>query len=314
MKIGTKSVLFGAHQFILHPLFVAAAWWKLYGFPWDPRLWVAFIVHDLGYWGKPDMDGPEGERHVEWGARVMGRLFDCNDGSGGCSFSCGKLINSCCRMNFWHDLCLYHSRFRAKQDRRLCSPLCFADKLSICLEPAWLYLPRVILSGEIREYMKLAVDKYSTMGLRTTSRNSWFADVQTYLRRWVAEHKDGRPDSWTPAAGKQAAAERRGGKMGIAVKMPLFQPDAQGNNTAESVSHLPPAALPQMMVCKVCRDEHNEDSNHSRPHLVDNFCASHGCVPVTEPKPRMMIQNKRVHLEDGNCKSFGCVPVEEKHE
>ena len=37
MKIGTRSVLFGAHQFATHPWFVAAAWWRLYGFPWDPR-------------------------------------------------------------------------------------------------------------------------------------------------------------------------------------------------------------------------------------------------------------------------------------
>lgn len=51
MKTGTKSVLFGAHCFFIHPLFVALAWWKLFGFPWDPRLWVAFFVHDLGYWG-----------------------------------------------------------------------------------------------------------------------------------------------------------------------------------------------------------------------------------------------------------------------
>jgi len=65
MKVGTKSVLFGAHCFFLHPWFVAAAWWKLYGFPFDLRLWVAFFCHDLGYLGKPNMDGPEGETHPE---------------------------------------------------------------------------------------------------------------------------------------------------------------------------------------------------------------------------------------------------------
>jgi len=42
--------------------FVAWGWWTLYGFPFDPRLWVAFFVHDLGYIGKPNMDGPEGTR------------------------------------------------------------------------------------------------------------------------------------------------------------------------------------------------------------------------------------------------------------
>src|SRR5687767_14998869 len=28
MKIGTKSILFGTHKFLIHPLFFAYAWWK----------------------------------------------------------------------------------------------------------------------------------------------------------------------------------------------------------------------------------------------------------------------------------------------
>lgn len=60
---------------MLHPIFIAVAWIKLYGFPFDPRVWIAFFVHDLGYWGKRNMDGPEGETHVELGARIM-HLFD----------------------------------------------------------------------------------------------------------------------------------------------------------------------------------------------------------------------------------------------
>ena len=74
MKVGTKSLLFGAHNIFIHPFLVFIAWWRLYGFPADPRLWVAFIVHDWGYLGKPNMDGPEGETHVELGARIM-RIF-----------------------------------------------------------------------------------------------------------------------------------------------------------------------------------------------------------------------------------------------
>ena len=70
MTVGTKSVLFGAHQFLIHPWFVAWGWWTLYGFPLDPRLWVAFFVHDLGYIGKPNMDGPEGETHPLLGAKA----------------------------------------------------------------------------------------------------------------------------------------------------------------------------------------------------------------------------------------------------
>jgi hypothetical protein len=71
MKVGTKSILFGAHCFLIHPIFVFIAWCQLYGFPYDPRIWIAFFVHDLGYWGKPNMDGPEGEKHVELGAKIM---------------------------------------------------------------------------------------------------------------------------------------------------------------------------------------------------------------------------------------------------
>ena len=74
MNIGTRSVLFGAHQFLLHPLCLAIAWRRLYGFPWDPRLWAAFFLHDLGYIGSGDMDGPEGEKHVELGANIMRAL------------------------------------------------------------------------------------------------------------------------------------------------------------------------------------------------------------------------------------------------
>lgn len=188
MKIGTKSVLFGAHCFFLHPWFVAAAWWKLYGFPWDPRLWVAFFVHDIGYLGKPNMDGPEGESHPYVGARIMQRLFDRD------RFGMGDAARY-----RWHDFCLYHSRFLAKREGVNPSRLCPADKLSICLTPAWLYLPMVRWSGEIHEYMKLAKSgKYDTMNIPTSAQLTWYRGVQDYLRRWVEEHQDGRNDTWTP--------------------------------------------------------------------------------------------------------------------
>lgn len=49
MRVGTKSVLFGAHAFWLHGFFVAAGWVKLYGPPWDVRIWLSFFLHDVGY-------------------------------------------------------------------------------------------------------------------------------------------------------------------------------------------------------------------------------------------------------------------------
>src|SRR6202521_1820051 len=74
MTIGTRSVLYGAHCAVLHPWFLAVAWSKLYGFPWDPRLWASFCLHDIGYISKPNMDGYEGETHVVLGIKIMSLL------------------------------------------------------------------------------------------------------------------------------------------------------------------------------------------------------------------------------------------------
>ena len=181
MAIGTRSILFGAHQFLLHPLFLAWAWWKLYGVPWDPRLWLAFVLHDLGYLGKPNMDGPEGETHPEFAARLMGRLFGDD----------------------WADFCRYHSRHNAKRDGVPYSRLCVADKLVIALEPWWLYLPRVWATGELAEYLREAREAqpesmFKQMGFgRAGTARQWFRDLQGYIRAWVAEHREGKPDTWT---------------------------------------------------------------------------------------------------------------------
>lgn len=176
MKLGTKSVLFGAHCFFLHPLFVFAAWWKLYGFPYDPRLWVAFFVHDLGYWGKPNMDGEEGERHPYFGARIM-KVFG----------------------HRWYEFTLYHSRFLAKKNGAQYSKLCVADKYAIVLTPSWLYLPMVMATGEIKEYMKDAAKNSNGEIKVQASALTWHKGVQEYVRRWVMEHKDIKEDTWTNA-------------------------------------------------------------------------------------------------------------------
>lgn len=168
MQIGTKSLLFGAHQFIIHPVFVAIAWWKLYGFPWDPRLWFAFFLHDIGYWGKPNIDGHKGNTHPYKAAIIMRKLF---------------------KEGRWYRFCLYHSRFLADHHEQPYSRLCFADKLSMTLEPPCIYLPRVILSGEIKEYMGLTDTKYKdNKGILTTTKRIWFRSVCKYLRGWVKEN------------------------------------------------------------------------------------------------------------------------------
>jgi hypothetical protein len=212
MKIGTKSVLFGYHCVLLHWMFVARGWFHLYGFQrvrigtkvipigmsavpssestlrlayftslWDPRLWIAFFIHDLGYWGKPNMDGPEGEKHPEWAARVMGQMFG----------------------EPWGSLCLYHSRFYAKLDHAAPSPLCFADKLAICYLPDWLYMKMIFATGEVHEYMR---ESGRMIGARVAHSDAkvWMADVKQYVWAWVEQHKDGTWDAWTPIPTERA--------------------------------------------------------------------------------------------------------------
>jgi len=218
MKIGTKSVLFGAHCFLLHPFFVAAAWIKLYGFPFDPRIWVAFFVHDLGYIGKPNMDGPEGERHVELGGAIMHLfdgwskqeliLFNPTQAETKQAFDKGFTVKRAFngwgpwlftkweRSTKWRDFSLYHSRYYAKKNNQPPSRLCFADKLSFTLTPAWIYLPMVNATGEIHEYLKMA-KKLGKHRSPVTGQRLWHNQLAAYMQKWVDEHKDGSADTWT---------------------------------------------------------------------------------------------------------------------
>jgi hypothetical protein len=222
MKVGTKSVLYGAHCFLLHPWFVAAGWRRLYGFPWDPRLWVAFFVHDLGYWGKPNMDGPEGELHPFLGAKIMGRLFDYRSADGDFAWNASWFARSFGRaiakvfgvsppggtspdLNLtWYCFTFYHSRFLAKRYGTEPTRLCAADKLSIALTPGWLYLPMARWTGEIHEYRRDAkAGKYAHMRTYRDDERAWHAAMQAYLCSWVAEFvKNGGRDRLTQAGRK----------------------------------------------------------------------------------------------------------------
>src|SRR5690606_1628437 len=116
MRMGTRSVLFGAHMFCIHPFVIARAWYKLWGFRTirDPyigdislrnwRLWVVFAIHDLGYWGCRDMDDAEGEDHPRWAAARARRWWG----------------------DPWFSFCFYHSRFLARTDNAEISVLAIA--------------------------------------------------------------------------------------------------------------------------------------------------------------------------------------------
>lgn len=171
MKMGSKSLLLGAHQFILHPIMMLITWWRLFGAPLDPRLWIAFFVHDLGYWGCATMDGKDGERHVEIGAEFMRMCFG----------------------ERWYEFMLYHSRFYARQAGKPISRLCVADKYVIATTPWWLYLPLVRLTGEIREYQ--AAEKHveeigaTVMDGSWASDRDWYRRLQVHMQQWTIENK-----------------------------------------------------------------------------------------------------------------------------
>lgn len=145
---GTKSVLFGVHQFLWHPLTVGYAWRKLYG-RW-PSLyqWIAVFCHDIGYLGKEAMDSPDGQTHPEFGAKVAQRL----------AYLAARLRGNHPVKAVWiaanvHDLSLCHSTHYAQQKNRTVSQLYLPDKACVLTDPMWFYLLRAWLSGEIHEYV-----------------------------------------------------------------------------------------------------------------------------------------------------------------
>ena len=183
MNVGTKSVLFGVHAFWWHPFTVALAWRRLYG-KWPDRYALcAVFCHDLGYWGCPNMDGPEGRQHpvkgsqlarqfAKWMFRLTGSI-----GYGDSKYHEGITA----------DLALYHSREYSKLAHQKPSPLCWADKFCCFYDPAWFYLLRAHLSGEIYEYRVNAAgiipdefscaDWYRTYRLRIL----WLPEIQSLL-------------------------------------------------------------------------------------------------------------------------------------
>lgn len=166
MKLGTKSLLFGAHCMLIHPWFVAWAWIKLYGWPSDWRLWLAFLLHDIGYWGKADMDGPEGSQHPVLGARVMHSLFDRSYKIEGYNY----------RSTLWRDFMLTHSRDFARRMGLTPSRLCIADKLATIVTPSWLWVFCATLSGELAYFM--------------TSPHVRLADPSLTPKQWIDMAKE----------------------------------------------------------------------------------------------------------------------------
>lgn len=150
MKVGTKSLLFGCHQFILHPIFVYSAWINCYRELPNPKETICIIIHDWGYWGKPNMDGPEGELHPQWAAHVATKYLGGEYGI----------------------LCLLHSRFAARAVMRPVSKLCLPDKIGVAKMPDWLWVILARFTGELYEYMGQSKYEINKLGPNGNSYRS----------------------------------------------------------------------------------------------------------------------------------------------
>lgn len=157
MKVGTKSLLFGIHQFIWHPIVVAKAWRYLYDERPTWREMICIIIHDWGYWGKRDLDHIDGATHPALGGKIADRLFGPKYG----------------------DLCRGHSRTYSKMVNMKPSKLCWADKLSFCFEPKWFYMFRIKMSGELDEIICVSIQN----GLMNPDSpiDEWYENFYTYI-------------------------------------------------------------------------------------------------------------------------------------
>lgn len=139
MNIGTRSVLFGTHQCLWHPFTVWLAFRRVHK-RW-PTWWenIGILCHDtFGYWGKPNIDGPEGVQHPYLGAEIAGKIVDL--------FS---------KQKGWQvrEFCLFHSSTLARTCKVKTSNLYLPDKCALLFDPKWFYLFRARLSGELTEFM-----------------------------------------------------------------------------------------------------------------------------------------------------------------
>jgi hypothetical protein len=168
VSVGTKSLLVGVHQFLWHPLTVTVAWHHLYHSWPSFDEFVAIMVHDWGYLGSPNMDGPEGEDHPRRSAEWLWFHYLIYRFPKPYSYKRHQL----------HYLVKYHSRHLSRDYGVAPSKLCYADKYSMAYDPWFLYLPRAWLSGELTEYRKMSSVNQWNIPL-TESHRTWYKKAQS---------------------------------------------------------------------------------------------------------------------------------------
>lgn len=159
ISIGTKSLLIGAH-WPPHILMVILAWRWLYGsWPtWQEA--VAICLHDVGYAGCEEMDGEDGTRHPELGARIAENLL---------GEDYGELIRG-------------HSKGYAELVGLPLSRLYGPDKLSHSFEFAACYTFRTRLTGELKQY-RTTLHNAARHDDASVSDVEWFRIIRARMAR-----------------------------------------------------------------------------------------------------------------------------------
>jgi hypothetical protein len=182
-KRGTASILFGVHQFVWHPFTVWRAWRYLYKRNPTAYELIAIICHDLGYWGKPDMDGPEGQTHPEGGAKIAMYLAYWLARLRGRKYEDAVLIGL-----IIYKLSLFHSTHYSQAKGAKVSSLYLPDKVCVLFDPSWFYLLRARLSGELQEYVSNA-NQRKEAEISFNQPEVWFAWYRQRMHRKAAEYR-----------------------------------------------------------------------------------------------------------------------------
>lgn len=154
MTLGTKTLLFGVHQVVIHTVLVTWAWVKLYGSRPSWREFFCICIHDIGYWGKPSLKCADGDRHPEFGARVAGKILGPE----------------------WSNFILGHSQFYCTRQGIEPSKLMAADKYWHCLVPLWFYKVLAVPTGEFKHYRELKHARQ--VADHSVSDEEWWANLQ----------------------------------------------------------------------------------------------------------------------------------------
>lgn len=183
MKRGTLSILIGVHQFLWHPFTVWRAWCYLYK---KNPTWVelvAIFCHDLGYWGKPDMDGEAGRTHPEGGANLA-----CN-----IVYYVGRLVykkqsDAVLMSESVRELCLWHSTHYAQRAGGQVSALYLPDKICVLFDPPWFYKLRARISGEWDEYVENENRARWLRGEEILTGDQWLINYRARNQKKVDDH------------------------------------------------------------------------------------------------------------------------------